>query len=101
MVAAILGLLIHNFILLPRHHSTEKMSSSNNTNKSKTNTSSSSSSSSAHLIWGYGVILPILFYEPIALIQYLGIKSVGLRMAILALPITGSFRCLEGAYTNG
>ena len=46
----------------------------------------------------FGLVLPIILYEPIYIIQILDIENRALRMFLLALPITASLRLLEATF---
>lgn len=46
----------------------------------------------------FGLVLPIILYEPIYITQMLDIENRALRMFLLALPITASLRLLEATF---
>ena len=47
-------------------------------------------------LFAFTIALPFVILEPIYLIQLLDIRHVGLRMALLAMPIVNSLRITEG-----
>jgi len=80
IVSAILAIMIYQFIILPQ--------------KAKP---AAGLNISPFLI-GFGVILPIIFYEPIWILDYLRIQNVSMKMMIIAVPANFSLRCLEAMF---
>ena len=78
-MAASAGVLIYHFIIREQKHA-------------------SMSSSATSTLVAFGVVFPFMILQPIYLINYLSIQNLGLRMMVLALPCTGTLRCLEGTF---
>ena len=45
---------------------------------------------------GFGVVFPIILYEPLWMIDHLHLESLNHKMMIITLPSSLSLRCLEG-----
>lgn len=52
----------------------------------------------AQFLFVYGFAIPIIAMEPLHLIDFLDVRNVGLRMAILGTPIVNSLRMAEGEH---
>jgi len=83
IIAAIMAIVIYQFIILPQRGA-----------KATTTTGLNVSS----LLIGFGAILPMTFYEPIWIIDYLRIQSTSMKTTIMALPLNLSLQCLEAMF---
>lgn len=61
-------------------------------------TKSSTDESSQGLLLGYGFVIPIAFWFPFQLIEWLDIRNIGFRLGCASLPMTVTLRCLEAIH---
>lgn len=55
-------------------------------------------SSQTRFLVGYGVIIPAILYLPFPVVELFDIRSLALRLGLIAAPLTVSLKCLESMH---
>jgi len=80
IVAVMMAVIIYQFVILPQ--------------KAKPAVGLNPSS----FLIGFGVVFPIILYEPLWMIDHLHLESLNHKMLIISLPSSLSLRCLEAMF---